>query len=212
MKGDRLNKLVPFEALKLAAGIVLLSPYIPLVFMGEEYGERAPFQYFVSHSDQGLIEAVRRGRKEEFEAFQWGEEVADPQREATFLRSKIDLGLHQQENHNVLFGFYKCLIRLRKEVSSLTRKNMEIHLFEGTKAVLMTRRCDGDQTISIFNFDSNPSEVQSLFEKGLWQKAFDSSSEIWGGPGGIAPETIHSNGTQIFSCKLNPYSFVLYKQ
>ena len=58
MKGDRLGTLVPFEALKLAAGIVLLSPNIPLLFMGEEYGEKAPFQYFVSHTDQGLTEAV----------------------------------------------------------------------------------------------------------------------------------------------------------
>ncbi len=59
MHGDRLGASVPFEALKLAAGLVLLSPYLPLLFMGEEYGEPAPFPYFVSHSDPGLIEAVR---------------------------------------------------------------------------------------------------------------------------------------------------------
>lgn len=215
MEGDRLSKLVPFEALKLAAGIVLLSPYIPLLFMGEEYGEKAPFQYFVSHSDQELVEAVRTGRKEEFEAFQWEGEVPDPQDEATFLRSKIDLGLHQQGNHKVLFGFYKGLIRLRKEVPSLavlTRKNMEILRFEGTKTVLMMRRYSGDQTISMFNFDGKPSEAKPLFRKGLWQKVFDSSAEMWGGPGGLAPETIHSNATSIFSCTLNPYSFVLYQQ
>ena len=72
MRGERLSTLVSFEALKLAAGIVLLSPNIPLLFMGEEYGEEAPFQYFVSHSDHELIEAVRRGRREEFAAFQLG--------------------------------------------------------------------------------------------------------------------------------------------
>ena len=63
---DRLSALVSFEGLKLAAAVVLLSPFIPLLFMGEEYGETAPFPYFVSHSDPDLIEAIRRGRREEF--------------------------------------------------------------------------------------------------------------------------------------------------
>jgi maltooligosyltrehalose trehalohydrolase len=89
MRGDRLSTLVPFEALKLAAGIVLLSPNVPLLFMGEEYGEQAPFQYFVSHSVQELVEAVRIGRKEEFAGFGWQDELPDPQDEATFSHSKI---------------------------------------------------------------------------------------------------------------------------
>src|SRR5206468_2204390 len=63
MLGERLGCLVGFETLKLAAGIVILSPYIPLLFMGEEYGETAPFQYFTSHTDEQLMEAVRRGRR-----------------------------------------------------------------------------------------------------------------------------------------------------
>ena len=97
MKGDRLSTLVPFEALKLAAGMVLFSPHIPLLFMGEEYGEEGPFQYFVSHSDPELIEAVRKGRREEFAAFRWEGEIPDPQDEATFLRSKIHLDLRHDE-------------------------------------------------------------------------------------------------------------------
>ena len=77
MLGERLSSLVDFESLKLAAGVVLLSPFIPLLFMGEEYGETAPFLYFISHSDPALIEAVRKGRKEEFKEFTW---VEDPTR------------------------------------------------------------------------------------------------------------------------------------
>jgi maltooligosyltrehalose trehalohydrolase len=70
MKGDRLTRLVPENAVKLAASVVLLSPYVPLLFMGEEYGETNPFPYFVSHSDPDLIQAVRNGRrKTEFEVF-----------------------------------------------------------------------------------------------------------------------------------------------
>jgi len=69
--GERLSTLVSFEALKLVAGMVILSPYIPLLFMGEEWGERAPFQYFTSHSDAALVHAVRRGRQAEFASFRW---------------------------------------------------------------------------------------------------------------------------------------------
>ena len=63
MNGERLAQLLDFEALKVAAGVLLLSPFLPLIFMGEEYAETSPFQYFVSHQDPGLIEAVRKGRQ-----------------------------------------------------------------------------------------------------------------------------------------------------
>ena len=87
--GDRLGALVSLDALKLAAALLLLSPYVPLLFMGEEYNEPAPFQYFVSHSDRDLVAAVRKGRHEEFESFGWAGEVPDPQAESTFERSRI---------------------------------------------------------------------------------------------------------------------------
>ena len=80
--GERLSSLVPFESLKLVAGLVLLSPFVPLLFMGEEYGETRPFPYFVSHTDPALVEAVRRGRAEEFAGFfaaDAASELPDPQ-------------------------------------------------------------------------------------------------------------------------------------
>ena len=89
MLGERLASLVSFESLKLAAGAILLSPFVPLIFMGEEYGEKAPFLYFVSHSDPALIEAVRKGRAEEFRAFRWEGEPLDPQSKDTFARCKL---------------------------------------------------------------------------------------------------------------------------
>src|SRR5262249_16007104 len=79
MRGERGTELVSVEQHNRAAGAVLLSPFVPLLFMGDEYGETAPFQYFVSHSDKQLIEAVRRGRIEEFAAFNWKDEPPDPQ-------------------------------------------------------------------------------------------------------------------------------------
>ena len=65
-RGERLASLVPPGALRLAAALLLLSPYVPLLFMGEEHGEANPFLYFVSHGDPALVEAVREGRRREF--------------------------------------------------------------------------------------------------------------------------------------------------
>src|SRR5205823_14156028 len=100
--GERLSRLVDLETAKLAAGLTLLAPYVPLLFMGEEYGELAPFNYFVSHTDPGLVEKVRRGRREEFAAFGWTQEPPDPQDEFTFLASKLEHGLKAKEPHRSL--------------------------------------------------------------------------------------------------------------
>ena len=103
-----------FEAQKLAAGVTLLSPFVPLLFMGEEYGETAPFQYFTSHGDKELIEAVRRGRQEEFASFGWKTDVPDPQAETTFEHSKLQWQLREKDSHRALLLFYRELIRIRK--------------------------------------------------------------------------------------------------
>jgi maltooligosyltrehalose trehalohydrolase len=84
--GDRL----PPEARPLAAFLTLLSPFTPMLFMGEEYGEPAPFQYFCDHIDPELAEATRTGRREEFAAFaSFGEDIPDPQSPETFEHSKL---------------------------------------------------------------------------------------------------------------------------
>ena len=213
MKGERLSALVSFEALKLATAIVLLSPNIPLLFMGEEYGEEAPFHYFISHSDQGLIEAVRKGRKAEFSAFQWEGELPDPQDEATFLRSKIHLGLRQHGDHRILLEYYKALITLRKEIpalSHLSKVGMEIKTLTEKLTLFMDRRYEEDRVCGLFNFCEEPQKINMAIEQGVWQKAFDSSATEWGGPGRSASEFIQSNGRE--SCiPMSAFSFVLYR-
>ncbi|MCA9401248.1 MAG: malto-oligosyltrehalose trehalohydrolase, partial [Candidatus Omnitrophica bacterium] len=77
--GERLSSILSFEELKLAAGCLLLSPYTPMLFMGEEYGENNPFLYFTDHADQYVIEGVRRGRRRDAKAFQWKGTPPDPQ-------------------------------------------------------------------------------------------------------------------------------------
>jgi maltooligosyltrehalose trehalohydrolase len=214
MKGDRLSSLISFEALKLAAGITLLSPNIPLLFMGEEYGEEAPFQYFVSHSDQALIEAVREGRTEEFSAFQWEGEVPDPQDVATFLRSKIHLDQRQNGKHKTLFDFYKTLIQLRKEVPSLScddKKGIQVKAFEREKAILIKRDHGEDRVIGVFNFNNQPIKIETNIEKGSWQKIFSSASEEWEGMGALVPESLLSNASKVIFV-LDTYAFALYRK
>ncbi len=212
MRGDRPSTLTSFEALKLAAGIVLLSPNIPLLFMGEEYGEEAPFQYFVSHSDPKLIEAVTRGRREEFLAFKWQGDIPDPQSEETFRCSKIHLDLHRHGKHKTLFQFYRTLMRYRKEIPSLShvsKVGTEVRACDGTPTLMMRRRYGEDRTCGIFNFSEEPVEVNIFMDQGLWQKVLDSSSKQWEGTGSSLPESFQSGGSE-FPFKINSFTFALY--
>jgi maltooligosyltrehalose trehalohydrolase len=197
MRGERLTRLITFEQLKLAAAVVLLSPFIPLLFMGEEYGEVAPFPYFMSHSDPDLVEAVRQGRRREFDAFGWQENPSDPQDEATFLRAKLNLALCDQGHHQVLMSFYRKLIRLRKTYSclaQLSKKNMKVIDDEKKMMMLVRRWSDTAEAWLIFHFSSAPGSMSFPVSEGRWLKALDSSEKQWQGPGSrVAPE-IESQG------------------
>src|SRR5262249_45178469 len=89
-RGDRLAALLRCPARqRLAASLLLLAPHLPLLFMGEEYGEDTPFPFFCSFSDPQLVQAVRDGRRREFADFAWQGEVADPQAEETFAAARL---------------------------------------------------------------------------------------------------------------------------
>jgi maltooligosyltrehalose trehalohydrolase len=216
MNGERLSQLVPFEALKLAAGIVLLSPFIPLLFMGEEYGETAPFPYFVSHSEPALIEAVRRGRREEFAAFQWQSQLLDPQEEATFLRAKLNHDLRCDRQHSVLLEFYKQLIRLRKETPALaylSKDRMEVLGYEKERIIFIRRWDENNEAIVAFNFNDRQISVVLPFPSGLWHRRLDSAEERWQGKGSIAPEQLSSKEevtVTLSPCTLSPWAFALF--
>ena len=132
--GERLATLVSFERQKLAACLLLLSPYVPLLFMGEEYGEVRPFQYFVSLADSRLVEAVRRGRKAEFRAFDWVGDIPDPQAEETFARSRPALDAPRSEEQSAVERLYRDLLRLRRE-----------HPASRPGAAEVRAQCDGDR-------------------------------------------------------------------
>lgn len=211
MLGERLSTLVSFEALKLAAGVVLLSPYIPLLFMGEEYGEDSPFLYFVSHSDPALIEAVRKGRKKEFSNFGWKAEPPDPQSIETFLKSKLNWQKRNESNHKVLWEFYKDLIVLRKTthaLSHLDKKNLTVDGSEGEKIVFVRRWKDSCHIFLIFNFNSADVKLVPSIPNGGWSKILDSSEKIWNGPGSLLPDELNS-GEEII---VRGQSFVMYNK
>ncbi|MBD2091626.1 malto-oligosyltrehalose trehalohydrolase [Microcoleus sp. FACHB-1515] len=207
--GDRLSHIVTFEQLKLSAAAVMLAPYIPLLFMGEEYGEEANFLYFVSHSDPDLIEAVRKGRKKEFEAFHMEEEYADPESTETFERSKLNWNLWQQDGkHKVLRDLYKHLIQLRRTIPALKhldKQSMNAWTIEAEKLIFLHRWHEDSQILAVLNFNEQQKSIEFPV-KGNWHKILDSAEEKWMGSGSRAIDASQSNQISI-----QGHSFLIYQ-
>lgn len=198
MLGERLGVLVDFESQKLAAASVLLSPFIPLLFMGQEYGETAPFQYFVSHGDPALIDAVRKGRHEEFAAFAWRGEVPDPQDEQTFLRSKLDRRLLKDGRHRQLRAFHAELIRLRKTLEPLghaEKGTTDVVEFEQKDALAICYRNEAGEVALLLNFSEHESEVTLTLAGKRWEVLLNSAAPQWGGPGPGRPADFTTDGS-----------------
>lgn len=200
MLGERLGALLSFEALKLAAGAVILSPYLPLLFMGEEYGETAPFLYFTDHSDPSLIEAVREGRIEEFAAFQWKGAPADPQAEDTFAKSKL-----ARRRNAPLLDFYKELIRLRRAVRAVRRPSKADIAVE--HAGLCVIAAPDSRHRVVMNFDREKSSV--ALPPGAWNTMIDSADSRWGGPGSALRNRLESSGSAI---EMAPLSIAMFER
>jgi len=210
MRGDRLSRLVKYEALKLAAGAVVLSPFIPLLFMGEEYGETAPFQYFTSHSDPGLVAAVRRGRQEEFAAFEWQGHSPDPQAESSFLDCKLDQGLRCQEPHTILWEFYQELIKLRRHHSALrqlSKQHTEVAVLSPKRMLVIRRWSESEDMVIVFNVGDDLDSMSAMIPLGNWCVELDSASQRWRGPGSLLGATWRSTGDT--TLELNPESLVV---
>jgi maltooligosyltrehalose trehalohydrolase len=209
--GERLSRLVSFAALKLAAGATILSPFLPLLFMGEEYGEVAPFQYFISHSDPELVEAVRRGRREEFAAFGWPVAPPDPQAESTFQATRLDHALKDRDQHRVLREFYRELLRVRRELTSATAFSLappEVQVYEKEKVLWVRYSGEGLETVMALNFSDRRTAIAIPASPGRWEKAVDSSEARWLGPGSRLPAILQ---TEIeLSLNLGPQSVILF--
>jgi maltooligosyltrehalose trehalohydrolase len=124
--GERLSQLISPGYQKIAAALVLTSPFVPMLFMGEEFSASTPFQYFTNHQDEELGHNVSKGRKSEFSAFGWNpEQVPDPQDPATFQRSKLKWDEVTSGWHGEMLDWYKQLISLRKRTSELTDGHLD---------------------------------------------------------------------------------------
>ena len=157
--GDRLATLVSGDLVKVAAAVVLTSPFVPMLFQGEEWGATTPFLYFTDHPDEELGRAVSEGRKREFAAFGWDPaSIPDPQDRATFERSKLDWDELGSDVHADVARWYKQLIRLRKELPELAAGDLDAvtAVFDEDQRALIVQR--GAVTIAC-NFSQGEAEV-----------------------------------------------------
>jgi maltooligosyltrehalose trehalohydrolase len=214
IQGERLSQLVGLEQLKVAAGAVLLSPFIPLLFMGEEYGETAPFEYFISHADHQLVEAVRQGRREEFSSFGWQGEVPDPLSEGTFQRCVLKRETCTSEpSHQMLYAFYRELIQMRETTPAIAwadKDSLEVQALESERTLVVSY---GNPVCSIWILFSFAKEVTALaldFPIGGWNLLLDSAQTRWGGPGSSIPDRVTSTGRVDF--KISPVSLAVFQR
>jgi maltooligosyltrehalose trehalohydrolase len=150
--GERLIQLTSRGQRKLASALLLLAPHTPLLFMGEEYDERNPFQFFTSYGDPELAKAVSEGRKREFEDFDW-KEFPDPQDPATFERSRLNWSLATDDNE--MLRWYRALIEIRQRVVPRNERIAKARLENGNKTLLMQVPAVDPQLLVVADFESH---------------------------------------------------------
>jgi maltooligosyltrehalose trehalohydrolase len=191
MLGERLVTLAGLEAAKLAAGLVILSPYLPLLFMGEEYGEDSPFLFFTSYSDPALAKAVREGRKNEFGQFDWQGSVPDPQDLEIFKRSKIHWQKRYKGRGKRILKYYNRLIHLRRTISPISyayRKHMMLSACGEDAILFIHRHATNSAAAVVVNLKNKENNYVFPFKGGIYFKALDSADKVWQGPGSSLPK------------------------
>ncbi|MDF3016622.1 MAG: malto-oligosyltrehalose trehalohydrolase, partial [Thermomicrobiales bacterium] len=211
--GERLGHRITLPQQKLAAATVLLSPFVPLLFMGEEYGEPNPFLYFTQHEDSALVEAVRAGRREAF-SLREDDAATDPQDVATFERSRVQLELHRAGVHQALHAFYRELLRLRRAIPTLTdpHASRDVTEREAERVFILQvhARGDGAETLVILGFADTESRVSLPIAAGDWTKRLDAGDTHFLGDGAVAPDRLLSDG--VVELVVPPHAVLLFER
>lgn len=141
--GDRPSEQMSVGRLRIAAALLLTSPFTPMLFQGEEWGASTPFQYFTDHEDPDLGRAVSEGRRSEFSSFGWSpDEVPDPQAISTFERSSLDWSEPEREPHRTTLAWYQGLIELRRRYACLSDPRLstvQVEVDEASSTLVVAR-------------------------------------------------------------------------
>ncbi|MGA2342284.1 MAG: malto-oligosyltrehalose trehalohydrolase [Steroidobacteraceae bacterium] len=189
-RGERLSMLLDPPRLKAIAALTLLSPFVPLLFQGEEWGANTPFLYFTDHQDPSLAQAVTEGRAREFASFRWAGEVPDPQAQGTFERSKLDWSERVRAPHAELLDWFRRLIALR--AARAARKEARGKPRAAFDARAAWLRFEYAGVLAVFNFAATPQRV--AHPRGTWELALASDASV-----AHAPAEIASNGTRVYT-------------
>jgi maltooligosyltrehalose trehalohydrolase len=184
-RGKRLSTLVSAGRQKLAAVLTLCSPFLPLLFMGEEYGETAPFLYFTSFDDPDLAAAVREGRKKELGKHYSASEFADPQARDTFERCRLDWSKTAISPHGEILRLYRDLISLRQQHPALAncRKDLTQIQFDEQAKWLVMKRADpsGSEALLVCNFSSEAQNIPAAGSAHSWRLVLCTDDAVYGG-------------------------------
>ena len=157
--GERLGHLVTIDQLKISAALLMTSPFIPLLFQGEEWSASTPFQYFTDHQDPALAESVRKGRRAEYADFVGREsEVPDPQAIQTFERSRLDWDERERGEHREIFEWYRQLIALRRSVPDFENGRLDLDAVSFDEAAQWIGVKRGGAVV-ICNFATTPRRI-----------------------------------------------------
>lgn len=209
--GEPLSLLVDFERLKLAAAALLLSPYVPMLFMGEEYGSDSPFFFFVDYADEALSKAIREGRQKEFSTFNNAGEMPDPIAEKTFQDCILDWEKRHTGRYRIINEWYKTLISFRKKNSILlnfNKDNIRAQVIDQDVLILDRQNESATDHIIIYlNFSEKIHTAKLPDYTFKWIKKIDSTDAIWCNEGFEKMPVIYKPGEKI---SIQPLSVTVY--
>ena len=198
--GERLTTLVEPSLVRIAILLLCAAPTTPLLFMGEEYGETAPFQYFASHPEPELADAVRQGRRKEFAAFASfaGTEVPDPQDPATLERSTLDPDRQTTAEAVQRSALWSDLLRLRQTHPAIGNGRLDlVEVLDATAEVMTLTRRDRRAAPVLVTVNLAPAERTLPAPPGSWSLLMWTESARFGGRGGPEPRLLDDGSIRL---------------